>query len=164
MHDLIIDNPGSLHYNDLLYSSFYDPYYSQKMYEKSSEDDYFWNILNKKPITKITSRFRLGGKVKCLYCGQKQIQETQTMMCLDCELKYGTELNDNICECAVCGERLYVDEAIWIENPGDWVCQECANTEVKSCELCGEYYYIADMTWDENILGYICKYCGKGEY
>ena len=165
MHELVIDNPGSLHYNDLLYSSFYDPYYIQRMYEPlEGEDLSYWFVLQKKPITKITSRFRLGNRVKCLRCGEKYIEESQTMMCPDCELKYGTELSDDICECAVCGERLYVDDAIWIEDPGDWVCQDCASREVSSCELCGEYCYTSDMIWDEKISGYICQNCGEGEY
>lgn len=158
IHELVIDNPGALHYNDLLYSTCYDPYYSERKYEPK-EETFFWNNLSKKPITKMTSRFRLGGKVKCLWCGKDNIQESQVMMCPNCELQYGTELTDDICECDCCGRRVYVDESVWLDYLGVWVCDDCAGTEVAYCDGCDQAFYRKDLEWDEERQGNYCQYC-----
>ncbi len=142
LSELIKDNPGALHYNDLLYSSYYIPYYSYKMVE---DTDVFWyHAYRKKPITKITSRFKLGGGVKCIKCNNNYIKDTNTFLCSTCELQYGYEINDEICECDVCGNRAYREECIWLDKYNMWVCEQCQD-KVAYCEECDEYDFTDNM-------------------
>lgn len=158
MDELIKDAPGALHYNDLLYSNYYEPYYC---YEELDSD--LWYMPKHTIVTKMTSRFKLGGRIKCLWCGNEKITDSNSMMCWDCQLKHGTELTDEICECAVCGNRVPTEDATWLEYNGDWICPDCAETEIGYCSSCREYYYLKDMIWDENSQEYICKNCGEIE-
>jgi hypothetical protein len=71
LHDIIKDK-SSLHYNDLLYSHHYQPYYS----------------FNKRSEPGTAGHFNIGNNVKCLCCNQKNITRRETMLCLDCFNKY----------------------------------------------------------------------------
>lgn len=157
INELIKDNTGALHYNDLLYSNHYIPYYSYRMVENNNKNHNFWySSYYKKPITKITSRFNLGGAIKCVKCKDNFIKDSNTFMCPSCELQYGHEYNDEICECSVCGNRVYREDCIWLERYDDWVCENCQD-KIEYCACCNEYNYIDDMI--EKNEKFYCKYC-----
>lgn len=143
LHDLVRDEMDSLHYDDLLFSTYYTPYYCYKYFEPSNDPWIFYNWQDR-PVTKMSARFRLGGKVKCVKCNKDYIKDAYTMMCPDCELQYGNYDNEDICTCDVCGQRVYRDEAYWLDGPGDWVCADCCHL-IAECECCGEYDYIDNM-------------------
>lgn len=154
INELVKDNTGALHYNDLLYSNYYTPYYSYRLIEDF--DTYFSYSYRNKPVTKISSRFRLGGAIKCVKCKNEFIKDSNTFMCPRCELKYGHECNDEICECSVCGCRAYREDCIWLERYNEWVCEDC-QSEVAYCSCCDEYDYVDNMI--ERKGYYYCKDC-----
>jgi hypothetical protein len=156
LNDLVRNNTDSLHYNDLLYSSYYVPYYCYKYPEPNNDPWIFYNRQDR-PVTKMHSKFWLGGSVKCLKCNTRNITDSYTMLCPDCELKYGHCENDDICTCDVCGQRIYRDDAYWLDGPGDWVCEDCSHL-IASCECCGEYDYIDNMIKADDGSLY-CKDC-----
>lgn len=145
-HDIVEDYEShTLHYNDLLHSSNYIyPYYT------ITGEQYWW--LDEVP--KVT----MGGSVRCLQCGQKYLESSETMRCDDCELKYGHEENDTYCQCDCCGSRMYRDEATTV-NDMDVVCEDCFKKYCFICEECNEVYYTTDRVYSKKVGDFICKYC-----
>ena len=140
---IVQDAPNSLHFNDVTRSSCYDrPYYMFKRY---------WG-----KMTDIN--FLVGSAVKCLRCGEELIRGDDSMMCPECECKYGNSNSDAYRVCDCCGSRFWYEEGTWI-GEDDFVCDNCYHKETFTCEDCGERYYNADKHWNEELSGYICTHC-----
>ena len=151
MSCLISDTCGSKHYNDLLYSSCYDPFYC---FNRSKN-------LNKTPLTSInTTSFAIGAYTYCLRCGKAEVLDPcGSMMCADCELKYGDSESDLFAYCDCCGSRFYADDACYV---GDEVfCEDCYDKYTIVCECCGEAVYKDDVIYDEEHDIYICSRCNE---
>lgn len=88
-----------LHFNDLLYSSFYEPYYCWKW-------DYDRKI-----------HFTIGSNVPCLRCGENELFSHDSMLCEECSEDYIT--------CEHCGCVINRDDGIWIESRDMVVCPDC---------------------------------------
>lgn len=148
MKDLVGNQHGSLNYNDLLFSTVYDPVYS-------FNTKFHFLAENKPP------KFRIGGQCNCLRCGEDQIEITDSMMCNTCELYYGDSDNDMFAFCPCCGQRFYYDDGYWIEgdNGDEMICQDCGDEYTDYCSRCGIRYYKDDLYYDENEDIWICKYC-----
>ena len=149
--DAVKEGPNALNFNDILRSSCYNyPYYSVR----NSWSSVFEN-LKKNPII-------VGREVPCLHCGNELIQNSETMRCDDCELKYGTEENEIYGTCDCCGARIYIDDANSLGN-GDYVCDACYDRYCFTCDCCGEIYYNTDKVFvpdDEEDCGeWYCKNC-----
>lgn len=142
--DLIQDAPCSMHFNDLLYSSCYDPYYTYRLCGYASERIKYPTIT-------------LGGAVRCLRCGEKVITTKDTMMCLDCELEYGNSESDDYCRCDRCDIKYLTEDGYWIDN--DRVCPNCYENYSFTCQCCGERCFIEDQRYSQNYGGFICNYC-----
>lgn len=71
--DIIQDGKYSLHFNDLLRSSCYTPYYSFKYYRPIGE----------------TPKVHVGAAAPCLMCGQSHMVSTDSLLCEECELEFG---------------------------------------------------------------------------
>ena len=89
-----------LHFNDLLHSSYYEPYYC-------------WTWLHKRK----NIHFTIGARVPCLNCGEEFIPSHDSMLCEDCE--HGTQL------CDYCGCILEDGEGIYLEDRDITVCRDC---------------------------------------
>ena len=131
--DLVSDLSG-LHYDDLLYSSYYTPWYC-------------WRTITQAPI-----HFSLGGEVKCLECGKRNIENHEAMACDYC---WGG--NDDYDTCAQCGRRHHIDDMYWVGD--DHLCQHCFDEYCVTCDRCGEYLYRDDAYYDEEDGCYYCNHC-----
>lgn len=146
VNKLVKDAVGSCHYNDLLYSSCYSPWYTFATGP--------WS-----PITNSFSTFLdVGELTYCLHCGKEAISKgASTMMCDECTLKYGTEENDMVTHCDCCGRRVFVDDAYLIDD--EYVCPECLKQYYQQCDSCGEYYHIDFLKYSHKTGKYLCDYC-----
>ena len=148
MRDLVEDVKGSKHFNDLLNSSYYIPYYCW-------EDSYWARRKNKK------THFCLGGEVDCLCCGRKPLDATNLLRCEQCELDLGEGENEYYAYCGCCERRSVRDNMVWVNGLEDYVCESCANLETRDCEECGETWYTCDIIYDRDTEQYLCPNCLK---
>ena len=145
LDELIEDAPNSLHFNDLLYSSCYFPYYIFR--HNASERKLF--------------HFTIGAEVPCLECREELILSRDTnMRCDQCENNRRVEEEEEakmfMRFCASCGtvEPDYLMRQI---NDEDWVCSRCYVNEVVECAGCGIEFLIRDAdVKDEEIY---CQHC-----
>ena len=147
--DVINDGDGALQFNDVLRSSSYVPHYTA-FRNYSYYPQYQGDII------------RVGGKVKCLHCGQEYISNSNTMRCDDCELKYGTEVNDEYAFCVNCDTRLYAEEAYW--DGDDAICPHCYEKYYFTCEDCEDVYPINEQKYDKFNQEYLCLCCYEDRY
>lgn len=136
--DLITDADGSRHFNDLLYSNFYTPYYS-------------WRLNSRKPI-----HFTIGSEVRCICCDNERPVHGE-MVCHDCGHKYNVLKNYMTCEC--CGDEIPEEDGYYIRDGESFVCEDCFNSETTMCDCCGSVYYNDEMVYDETIRRWLCPYC-----
>lgn len=154
LENLVKDADGSKQYNDILYSSTYiRPLYMFRYIDHS------WN--GNKLIDSMggsDTRFNIGAYTYCLYCGKAEvINGSATMMCEDCEFKYGTSDNDIYTYCSCCGQRIYVDDACYVGD--ERVCGSCYDQHAFSCERCGMTYWNDEIIYCEETNEYLCKEC-----
>ncbi len=143
LKDIVIDCENPLHFNDVLKSSYYKPHYT---------------AYNNRPwFREPISRIYVGAGCNCLRCGEKPIEITETFMCNDCDLQYGTFNADIYTTCDCCGRRIYIDDAIIVGE--DEVCEDCAKTECFYCENCEEIYYNDSKVYLEEEDRYVCCDC-----
>jgi len=135
----IIKDKSQLHFNDLLNSSCYQPYYC-------------WDVYNMHPIA-----FNIGNKVKCLKCNSAFIEDPNIMMCPTCEY----DANDYI-NCYCCGTAIEREDSIYIDTEGVNVCPDCFEEYYGICHNCGDIYKIEKLWYNDNDGCFYCKYC-KGE-
>ena len=157
---VVKDAKNSLHFNDLLQSNYYSPYYSYRVNDFS-----FSSHLPYKETNPKTTTFLIGGEVKCFYCEEEPITLHGVMRCIPCEEKYGTEENEYFTFCDDCGARIYEGNIYHIrdaEYDSIIVCEDCAK-KYNRCEQCGVY-----MTEEETHIGKngkkYCSYCLSRSY
>ena len=149
MNELIVNEPGSLQYNDLLSSTCYDPLYTFRKHSGLSAS------YSASRFTKI----RVGGRVQCLRCGQAPLELNNSVLCLQCEMEYGNSDSDlfNWCDC--CGRRFISDDGFFIEEHNEYICPECAETQADYCECCGALSYKSDLRYSESSHRLLCTEC-----
>ena len=153
INELVHNVEGSKHYNDVLYSSYYDPQYTFVALPS------WWNN-SLEPKTSIKrTKFNIGEFTYCLYCGKEEVldQGSSTMMCYDCEKKYGNSINEMFCFCDRCGERQETDDCYWVQD--EYYCPDCFKEYCQQCDICGEYYLKENMRYDETNDTYYCRWC-----
>lgn len=147
LHELkkIVKDNSPLHYNDLLYSTCYTPYYAFDRVNFEMDEDL--------PLVEV------GYHVNCLDCGKEPIMNGETMRCLTCELDHGdTPDNDIFGTCDCCGRRMLWDDALRMKN--DWyICPTCYREEVYECPCCTELIFNIDKIYDYNREEYYCSEC-----
>ena len=139
--DLIEDGKNTNHFNDLLRSSCYTPYYS-------------WSKQHWKQI-----HFTIGAEAPCMCCGKSYIAVTDDMLCTDCEPDHGSSEDEMFTTCDCCGRRILYNESYCVEPSGETVCESCADSECKHCDCCGELYYNSDIRYDRENEEYRCPSC-----
>lgn len=139
--ELITDGDNSQHFNDLLRSSCYVPYYC-------------WNKQSWQGI-----HFSIGAAAPCMRCGEDHISVTDDMLCTDCELEYGNSEDEMFITCDCCGRRILYEDSWFVESTGESVCESCADTECMPCACCGELYYKRDIQFDRKNGDYRCHHC-----
>lgn len=152
-------NIGSLNYNDILNSTCYlSPYYAiLNPFMRHSSDELLKRVL------------KVGDYVSCLHCGMNEIELSETMRCPDCEIMYGTAINDTYTCCDCCGCRMYVDDGLYVED--DLLCDSCCSEYVSLCSHCGEPTYNKELIYikpkeeDEYEQAvFVCPYCYESYY
>lgn len=137
----VVQDESPLHYNDLLKSSFYEPYYTSKI----------------RIYKKILPRVRVGSQVDCVMCGKDEISPgNKTFLCRKCALN----LADYI-ECYCCGELVHYDDARELTDPSNnYICQRCyEDGEAYYCGNCDGFYLREDMEWSYKYETYYCQDC-----
>lgn len=166
INEIVKNRKNSLQFNDLLQSSCYEPMYCYKMVE-SPWYSYFTSLMGpskqnpemvRKNIYEMP-KIRVGGEVKCLHCGKKAIELTESMMCNDCEMEYGNGDSDIFGTCPCCGQRFVFDDGYYIEGADEIICPSCADTDTVECANCGGRYYTSDTYFDHKTGLHYCKDC-----
>lgn len=153
LHQVVINNPDSLQFNDLLSSSTYTPMYAHRV-----ERDGLWYYPSGFSAEKDTTVY-VGGRVNCLCCGGNHIQLNGSMMCFPCELEFGDCDDDSIEVCPCCGDRYIYDDGIYIETTDTVICPDCAASTCSTCDVCGELIPDDYIHYDEEKDTYICSDC-----
>lgn len=148
MYDLITDAKNSQHFNDLIFSSCYVPYYCWTYYPK-----------NKKRLL----HFSIGGAVPCIRCEDNNVDFEASMICLECEAEVGTGENDYFTYCACCERRIPRERGTWVESADGYLCPDCLETETRNCDRCGTPWYNCDITYNSQTSQYLCPYCAEAE-
>lgn len=143
LYDIVKDEPNSLHFNDLLRSSCYNPFYCFKYY---------------RPIG-VVPKVRVGGRVPCVHCGNSHIVATDSMLCEDCELEFGDSSDDRFGYCDYCDRRISMDDGHWIHSHGQVLCDWCYDQYVITCAACGQDHFFDEVTYDKQLHGYVCPTC-----
>lgn len=148
---LVTDAPGSKHFNDVLKSSCYDPFYTYLGYTHPWDEEFY-------TYASTRTKFDIGSMTYCLRCGEEEIMDSgSTMMCYECERQYGVSENDCFCFCDKCGERSLTEEMSWVGDSS--FCPECYNEYAERCDLCGDSYLKEDMIYDEQKDIFMCSWC-----
>lgn len=127
---VVEDAPGSRHFNDLLYSSYYTPWYC-------------WRTSSGVPY-----HFTIGSEVKCLQCGEHPLEYSDSMYCGYC---------DHRVECDSCHEYIRDDDYYIVE--GDTLCRYCFEDQAVECCNCGEFIYRDNAYYDEDNGNWYCREC-----
>lgn len=143
-NELIEDCENPMHFNDLLKSSCYVPYYC---WQKRS-----WGYNNE-------IHFTIGGEIPCLRCGEHPVAQTDDMLCQDCELEYGSSEDEMYTTCSCCGRRILDDDSYYVESSGENICEYCADRECRECDNCGELYWNNEISYDKKNHDYRCEHC-----
>lgn len=154
----IIRNEGSREFNDLLYSSYYEPVYAFQ-YLKIIDG----GIFGDETIESLDwgswkeTKFYIGGAVKCINCGINYIKDSDdTMLCDDCLLEQGDE---DYYTCEYCGCRIPIDYEFYLED-GTVCCEACFNEHAEMCDGCEAYFDMMQLhVISDN--GVIHRYCDK---
>lgn len=131
----LITDASPLHFDDLLRSSFYTPWYC-------------WRT-----STHATIHWTIGHPVYCLDCNLHELTAPDRMACGDCDC-YEDEDHDT---CAICGERHHIDDMYWVGD--DHICSRCFDNNCVSCDNCGENMYRDDAYYDEDSGNWYCYDC-----
>lgn len=143
MEDLISDHPSQLHFNDLLYSSFYVPYYSWSRYPRRD---------------KRRLHFTIGSNVPCVCCGENNIEAEASMLCYDCGAELGDGSDEYYTYCDCCDRRVARARTLYAEALDAELCSECY-VETVVCDRCGHRYYKDLIQYNREIDMYECTYC-----
>ena len=142
LFELVKDVKNSCHYNDILYSHNYVPYYAQ-----------ITSTLDPLERPLYTANFRIGADTKCLGCGQVTVPVGEgTMFCDDCWEKYRVGRAHLICD--QCWEKID-EEPLWVD--GVSLCEECYNEYTAPCSDCGERHFKRCMVLIDGK--WICPSC-----
>jgi hypothetical protein len=122
LKNLIKEPKYCLHYNDLLLSSCYDPYYCWR-------DS--WSSAKRK--------IYVGNEVKCVQCEMNLIGKNGNMLCDSCNEEKEYHYCD-CCDCRLPSDRSYhvLYNCLGETSP---VCDNCFELCGRMCENCGDYYF-----------------------
>jgi len=142
MKDIVKDCDNPLHFNDILKSSCYTPYYC-------------WNRHRTNNV-----KFHIGGEVPCPCCnGRNKLIFTSSMMCDDCEMTFGEGVNEYYTYCGCCERRTYREDMRYVEDLSDYVCPECLATSFTECDCCGLYWLNSNIEYNHERSMYMCPDC-----
>ena len=129
----IVKDQSNLHYDDLLKSSYYTPWYC-------------WRTTTKEDIM-----FSVGSEVPCLHCDEdNNIYSPEAMLCEHCWNEIGSDYE----YCCHCDTRHHRDDMYYVQ--GDWVCTRCFDEYCCTCATCGDNLWTEDAYWDDDTEEWYC--------
>lgn len=147
------DTSASMHFNDLLKSSYYSPWtlrYDAKEFRTSK--------LNQFPPMMV------GEAIPCLKCGKDTVTHfvcnSDVMVCRECALEDDDLEREWLLTCDNCGGHIIEGEEIY--EGGMTLCESCVENNTVRCEDCGaSILTLVDSTyWDEKY-GVLCSHCRR---
>ena len=108
VNNLINCKSYPLHFNDLLYSSFYLP-------EARIDPNFVYD----------EDTIEIGGKSWCAFCGKEEVRRPEMYLCDACAFTHSLKLPDGYCRCDHCGEILDEGSSFWLDDFDIVVCKEC---------------------------------------
>lgn len=137
-------NGTVLHFNDLLSSSCYSPYYCW--------NKYVW----RSPTEKV--EITVGSNPPCVCCGKQDIAFTDMMFCEACGVEYADDDNDQVATCDCCGRRFLANEGQYTEDDA-FICERCQDNECYRCRCCGRLVFKDRAVYDKKLDGFLCVDC-----
>lgn len=156
--NIIKNRQFTYHFNDLLNSSCYSPWWSYK------EDDLLQFLHCPTGMTTDSTVLHVGDACPCPICGENNVSFSDLMVCADCANKYHYYYDkDDHFECEICGQMTLIDDEYFLEISQLHVCPHCYETETVECHDCkvrdlGEYIYyknhsrycLCEHCWEQN--------------
>ena len=165
MRKLITEGDSNNAYNDLLYSSCYDPLYSfRKSYGDPDDREALWIELWGKAtgLTENSTTFIIGKACKCPLCNKNIIENSAIMACYSCIREYGLDEEDEdygICD--NCGTTVRAEELTYLEYSDVYVCSDCVDEATTTCRYCGTRDFKTRITIFKGIP--LCPDCKQIE-
>lgn len=147
--DLVTNGENSLHFNDVLSSSCYIPYYRWR------KSDYILKTIG-------DEHFTIGESAPCIACGQDVICSSEAMFCDNCFCNYVNE-DEDLIECECCGGRVWGEDA-YITRDGSLVCEACINEYYSACDHCGNWERTEELHYHHENEEYYCYPCWNRFY
>lgn len=142
MRDLVTDGANTHHFNDLLNSSCYVPYYCWR--ENTSCDIHF----------------TIGAEAPCILCGHAPITYEDRMLCPDCAKKLRLD-GASLMRCERCGYDVNEEDIYWVEDVA--ICEDCYDNETGVCDCCGDRVFLDHLHYDAENGRYLCESCWSEE-
>ena len=154
IEDIVQDKIGGKHYNDILHSSVYQPYYT-----KRRQKDSFNDIYDKVYVKGL--KFHIGSITNCLHCGNHAIDLYGMMVCADCDRDYfyNFDTDEDYIICACCGNRYYLDCSYSIGDSDEYFCESCYQNYAGYCCRCGRNWRKDDLSYNKQFGDVICRLC-----
>ena len=155
--DKFVKDQSYLHFNDVLKSTCYKPFYC-------------WHNTNWVGVDTPVKMFKIGSKPICPSCGERKLENSDLLCCSYCYDRYYNNNydDDSIGECSCCGHLLYEgDDYIFVDTRWEsdvWVCGSCAARECTECPECGETVFNESLTLDPETREMICTCCFDRKY
>ena len=153
--DKFVKDQSCLHFNDVLKSTCYKPFYCWHNTD--------WGDT---PV----KMFKIGSKPICPSCGERELENSDILCCSYCYDRYYNNDcdDDSIGECSCCGHLLYEeDDYIYVDTRWEsdvLVCGSCAARECTECPECGETVFNEVLTLDPETKEMICTCCFDRKY
>jgi len=126
-HMLIKDAKGATHYNDLLYSSYYTPYFAFR-------PGVFFDGTSYPVIT-------IGHTPVCACCGTEKLLLTKQFICDDCRHKLRPP------RCNHCHKPVKsANDLFWYASLGS-ICSDCQDELTELCPQCGNRIVKGSKCW-----------------
>lgn len=144
LNEIIVD-VGNLHYNDLLHSTCYTPYYA--WYRDTIQQHY--------------PRFQIGSNVLCPCCGKELIKYSDLLVCVECATYLGEGEDELFSYCPHCDSRVFRDDMQYIPGFECCICPNCVANETQACESCGTAWPRCDLVFVEKTQRCECPSCRR---
>lgn len=143
----IVKDVSDLHFNDLLKSTVYEPYYSFTTdWSPTGEGNLF-----------------VGNDVFCPYCGKRLLFNSGSLACDSCYDLFREDIENSfiVGECCNCARLVYVDEPHVYDAGGNLYCDSCRESELTQCSVCFDWIPKATMIKVNDIFASINKNINK---
>ena len=156
---IVKDAPNSRHYNDLLHSSCYKPYYIKR--RRTFDEGTNWEASYEDVAVKYL-KVNIGSETTCLHCGEEKVSMYGMMVCSKCDLDHYHYADP--CEytyCDICGEAVYVDTADTYGEYDEIICESCRDDLTFRCDICERYFLQDDSRYNSRHGRVVCLLCDE---